>query len=385
MERISQTHKKLNEIFDIIIVGSGIMGLSTGISLLEKSPNLKIIILERGVLPTGATTKNAGFGIPLAYREFVDNVKGKGVKKSIENARCHHQGMQKLLARIENDPEIIQKVGCFDGLLESEIPLLKELDSVNQAMFEIFGKKNYFELQNDKFETYGFNPDLIKALVYQPDVYNIHSGKLTFKLVSIFQKLGGRIITGANVVEFQEISGKSFVKSTVQSNHPNLSSISYYSKKLVLCTNAFQKYFNHKYTVDSWRGQILITKPIKNFKPMPSLIMNLTHYYLRVVDDRIILGGGMIADFDNEITFEMKTSETIKKHLEWKLRQIFPGLEFEVDYFWAGLLGVEDDYKLTIIDNISPNVFTVFGCNGAGMSLGSYVGEKATEIILAKK
>ena len=47
--------------YDYIVVGSGIVGLSTAAALIEKFPRKKVLILERGVFPLGASTKNAGF------------------------------------------------------------------------------------------------------------------------------------------------------------------------------------------------------------------------------------------------------------------------------------------------------------------------------------
>lgn len=38
-----------------------IVGLSVAACVLEKHPKKRVILLERGVLPTGASTKNAGF------------------------------------------------------------------------------------------------------------------------------------------------------------------------------------------------------------------------------------------------------------------------------------------------------------------------------------
>ncbi len=46
---------------DVAIVGSGIVGLSTAIYIQKNYPDYKILVLERGVLPQGASTKNAGF------------------------------------------------------------------------------------------------------------------------------------------------------------------------------------------------------------------------------------------------------------------------------------------------------------------------------------
>lgn len=55
-----ETQTYLSDI-DLIVIGSGIVGLSTAISYKQKNKNAKVIVLERGVLPTGASTKNAGF------------------------------------------------------------------------------------------------------------------------------------------------------------------------------------------------------------------------------------------------------------------------------------------------------------------------------------
>ena len=46
---------------DITIIGSGIVGLSTAISIRERAPHMSVKILERGSVPYGASTKNAGF------------------------------------------------------------------------------------------------------------------------------------------------------------------------------------------------------------------------------------------------------------------------------------------------------------------------------------
>ncbi|CAN5175283.1 hypothetical protein BH23BAC1_BH23BAC1_40990 [soil metagenome] len=43
--------------YDFIVIGAGIVGLSTAISLRELNPKASILILERGVLPIGASTK----------------------------------------------------------------------------------------------------------------------------------------------------------------------------------------------------------------------------------------------------------------------------------------------------------------------------------------
>ena len=58
---------------DIIIIGSGIVGLFAALHLKKTTPKLKIIVLERGVLPSGASTKNAGFACFGSASEILDD------------------------------------------------------------------------------------------------------------------------------------------------------------------------------------------------------------------------------------------------------------------------------------------------------------------------
>ena len=46
---------------DVVIIGAGITGLNAALNLKIAKPKLKITVLEKGVIPSGASTKNAGF------------------------------------------------------------------------------------------------------------------------------------------------------------------------------------------------------------------------------------------------------------------------------------------------------------------------------------
>ena len=46
---------------DVIIIGSGLAGLWTALYLKKKKPGISVTIVDRGIIPTGASTRNAGF------------------------------------------------------------------------------------------------------------------------------------------------------------------------------------------------------------------------------------------------------------------------------------------------------------------------------------
>ena len=63
----------LNDI-DVAIIGSGIVGLSTALTLRERNKSLRIAVLERGTLPEGASTRNAGFACFGSISELLDDL-----------------------------------------------------------------------------------------------------------------------------------------------------------------------------------------------------------------------------------------------------------------------------------------------------------------------
>jgi hypothetical protein len=66
--------------WDICIIGSGITGLSTGISLLEKNPQLQILVVDRWFIPLGASTRMPGFPVLEVHLKF-STISGKWEKK----------------------------------------------------------------------------------------------------------------------------------------------------------------------------------------------------------------------------------------------------------------------------------------------------------------
>ena len=80
---------------DIIIVGSGLVGLWSAYYLKKKAPNLSITIVERGLIPTGASTRNAGFACFGTLTELVSGVKEMGEDQMLELTELRYKGLKK--------------------------------------------------------------------------------------------------------------------------------------------------------------------------------------------------------------------------------------------------------------------------------------------------
>src|SRR5215216_4473390 len=81
---------------DIIIAGSGFVGLWSAFYLKKKKPNLKITIVDRGIIPTGASTRNAGFACFGSLSELIHDGEAMGTDKMLELAEMRYRGLGRI-------------------------------------------------------------------------------------------------------------------------------------------------------------------------------------------------------------------------------------------------------------------------------------------------
>ena len=87
-------YQAYHSIWDVCIIGSGINGISTGISILEKKPDARVLIVDRWFIPLGASTRNAGFSCFGSPTEILHDIStmGEDAAKSLVLKRW--QGLQ---------------------------------------------------------------------------------------------------------------------------------------------------------------------------------------------------------------------------------------------------------------------------------------------------
>ena len=81
---------------DFTIVGSGIVGLNCALELKKNHPKARVLILEKGMLPQGATTKNAGFACFGSLSELIDDLQSHSPEEVFDLVSKRWQGLQLL-------------------------------------------------------------------------------------------------------------------------------------------------------------------------------------------------------------------------------------------------------------------------------------------------
>ena len=145
---------------DFVIIGAGIVGYTTAFWLRKKYPTSKILILERGYLPSGASTKNAGFACFGSPTEIYDDLQHIPENLVWETVSERFQGLQKLFSIVEPDLFDYKPCGSWD-LIEKKEDLLPNdfLLYLNQKIRENFGSGYGETYTQDKNidEKFGFN------------------------------------------------------------------------------------------------------------------------------------------------------------------------------------------------------------------------------------
>jgi glycine/D-amino acid oxidase-like deaminating enzyme len=355
---------------DFTIVGSGIVGLNCALALREKYPKSKILVLERGVLPQGASTKNAGFACFGSISEILADLEHHSEEEVLELAQKRWNGVQLLRDTLGDKNIDFLRYGGHELFLEKdEAPYqkcLNKLDEVNSLLQPVFGKGAFEVLQN----TFNFK-NIHENYITNRFEAQIDTGKMMSSLLQLAQGKGITILNTVSVKEFVEKNDAVEVKT----DH-----FEFLTKKLIITTNGFAfKLLNE--TVKPARAQVLITKPIDNLKIKGTFHFNEGYYYFRNIDNRILFGGGRNLDLKGEETTSFGKTELIQNRLETILQEsILPNTKFEIERRWSGIMGIGNQ-KTPIVKQISDNVYCGVRMGGMGIAIGSLVGKEVANLI----
>ncbi len=378
--------------YDYIIVGAGITGLSTAASLVEKNPKAKIAVLERGFLPTGASTKNAGFACFGSLSEIASDLETMSENELTYLVTNRLQGLEKLRNRLGDKKIGYKNYGGYELILDKQIPYIEQLDKVNQLLQPVFNGQNVFKTKDGLIEGFGFNARHVRRIVYNRFEGQIHTGKMMKSLLNYVQKRGVTVFTGCEVIGFEdaETEGKNKVivkiKNPLHTEGSNFSDIELIASKLAICTNAFTKKLIPDLDLQAGRGQVLVTKPLNNLRFKGTFHLDEGFYYFRNFGRRIILGGGRNMDFEGETTTKLETTELIINDLKSKLSEIIiPKQKFEIETTWAGIMGFTESSKtkIPLLQNYSKNIVLGVRLGGMGVALGSKLGEEIAEMMVS--
>jgi gamma-glutamylputrescine oxidase len=366
---------ELNSYFsniDIAIIGSGIVGLFAAIELKKKSPKLKIIILERGFLPSGASTKNAGFACFGSPSELLSDISTSSENKVLQLVEKRYLGLKKLRETIGDKQLDYQPWGGYE-LFDQDAKFntcADKLPYLNKLVKPITNCKTTYTNVNSAIQKFGFNG--IKHMVFNSEEGQIDSGKMMHALVLKAQKAGIIILNGIKCKSVSVSETKLILEEDLELK----------PKKIIICTNGFAKELLPELAVVPARAQVLLTNEITNLKIKGTFHYDEGFYYFRNIGQRILFGGGRNLDFKGETTTTLGITRQIQNQLERMLRdKLLPNVRFSIEQRWSGIMGVGES-KTPIVRQLAPNVYCSVRMGGMGIAIGSLVGQEVAELVI---
>lgn len=357
--------------YDHIIIGSGLVGLSAASYIKENQPESSVLVLERGIFPSGASTKNAGFACFGSLTELLADLKVMSEDEMLTLVENRWKGLLKLRNRLTDQKIGLLPYGGYELIDSSLADSIEQIDYINSLVKRIFNK-DVFSIQNEKIKDFGFGAEHIQHLVYNEFEAQINTGEMMKSLLAYAQGLGVSILNNCDVANFEDTGEEVLVSVT---GYP----VQFRAKKLGVCTNAFSHALLPDLELSPGRGQVLVTQPIDGLKIKGVFHMDEGYYYFRNFENRVIFGGGRNMDFAGETTTEFGTTRPILQSLVDKLKDIIlPNQQFAVDHTWSGIMAFGKNKK-PIVQPYSDRIELGIRLGGMGVAIGSNVGEMVAE------
>jgi glycine/D-amino acid oxidase-like deaminating enzyme len=364
--------------FDFAVIGAGIVGLNVALQIKRLQPNAKVAVLERGSLPIGASTRNAGFACIGSMTELLsdlDQMPEDGLWALVEK---RYKGLKSMISKLGTEIIDYEHLGGYELFRAQDQPLFEacmgKIDHFNQQIKLISGLKNTFVLADQALAGAGFAQ--VDHLILNRAEGQLHPGKMMRALLNLCRNEEISLLNGFQVIKIEESEKNVRLLSewgwSVQ------------AAQLIIATNGFTPQFLPDLDLKPARNQVLITEPVSGLSLKGCYHYEAGYYYFRNVGNRILRGGGRNLDPERETTADFDTTLLIRSSLEKLLTEvILPNQSVKVDQWWSGILGV-GSVKSPIVQKHSDRITLAVRMGGMGVAIGTLVGEEAAEIALNK-
>jgi gamma-glutamylputrescine oxidase len=373
-------HSSFLSNIDFAIVGAGIVGLNAALRLRQLHPTARIVVFERGVLPSGASSKNAGFACFGSASELLDDLLSSPADEVWALVSRRYEGLRRLRALLGDTNIDFQPLGNYELFAEQDADLylqcLEALPELNAKMAEITNQSDVFRaLPTSQIGAQGLNSQRVKQLIINSAEGQLHTGKLIRQLSKLAQSQDIDIFCGCTVLNIEEENDNCAIITE------QLGTLS--ARQVLVTTNGFARQLLPELDVRPARNQVIVTQPIDNLQLSGCFHYDKGYIYFRnLPENRVLLGGGRNLDFEGETTYQFGETTAIQNYLRQFLRDfILPPQQqnIEIAHSWSGILGI-GAVKKPIIQRLSPHVSAAVRLGGMGVAIGILVGNEGAEL-----
>ena len=364
-EYVSKTKKLSDEVFDVLIVGGGITGITTALQL--QKAGKQCILVEAHTIGFGTSA-----GTTAHLNTFMDNSYAN-IEKDFGEDNAH---LVATVAReaLELVKENIKEYNIECDYSEQEGYLFSQDEKQTKELDDIFdaSKKAGCEVRYE--DNIPVPIDFIKAVVFERQA-QFHPAKYFYALAKAFEDAGGVLLQGCRVTGVHEKGDHLEIESSLGKIQ---------ARQLIYATHIPPGVNLLHFRCAPYRSYVMGVK-LKNNKYPDGLAYDMVdpyHYYRthEVDGQKYLVAGGE----DHKTAHQPNTEECFRK-LESYLQKYFD-IE-EVSFKWSSQFFVPAD-GLPYIGHLPgnpDNIFVATGFGGNGMTYSHATALVLTDIILKGK
>jgi FAD dependent oxidoreductase TIGR03364 len=245
----------MKPMYDLIVVGSGILGTFHAYHALKKG--LRVAIIEKDKMPQGATIQNFGQVVPSGM-----------------DTKWQAYGRESLTIykeiQSQFDISIRQNGSVYLASNEEEVQLIEELSQINQSN----NYESHLLTKDQCLDKYpGLRSDYVKAGLFFPEEVTVEPRTMIYKLQQfMIQSMGLKLIPNTTIVNCD-----STLKGVSLSSFANKL---FLASKVIICNgNEFKSLYPELFNASDLevsKLQMMQTKPQKNYTLNGSILTGLS-------------------------------------------------------------------------------------------------------------
>jgi len=345
----------MNKAFDAVIIGGGILGISTAYEL-ARAGMKKICVLERKYLASGSTGRcgggfrqqwstEANTTLPMASVRRLE-----GLEEELGYRTEFYQGGYLILAHTEEEERQFASNVAMQRSLGLEVDMVEPDEARKIVPF--------------------LNTEMIRKATWCPKDGHINPFLLTQGYANAARRLGVEIHLWTNVTGIMKKSDIFFVMTEGGNT--------YQTPLLFNCAGGFSKsigqMLNVDIPVDPYRHEILVTEPVERLWNPMVISFSIGLYARQEMSGGVVMGMG---DPNEPVGTYVGSSMHFMYEMSKRFTQLFPKLDkLRIVRQWAGLYEMTADAQpiLGPVDEVD-NFIQASGFSGHGLMLAPAVSQ----------
>ena len=361
---------------DALVIGSGLVGLHAALELKLRAPAWRVVVVDRGPLPLGASTRNAGFACFGSMTELIDDQQHLSDDEVWSLVEMRWRGLQHLRQTLGDERLGYQPHGGLELFTasdaESYAACAERRGDFNRALRGITGREETFVLADERLGPLGLGQ--AQHLIVNQAEGQLHPGQMMYHLLALARERGLELMGGLPIAALHPDANRVGIETSA--------GWTFTVPRVVVATNGFARRLLPELPVQPARNQVLLTASIPGLKLQGAFHYDRGYVYFRDIDGRVLIGGARNLDPEGETTDQWGHTEAIEARLMGILREVaLPGQAFDIEYRWSGILGVGET-KRPLVEALHPHLVVAVRLGGMGVAIGSEVGRLAAGRLL---